>query len=141
MNFKYKSNLYVYLIISAVIYFLYGSAKELLYTDGVPPGWLKAIYFGAAFFVLIFAYYKIARKSDKYIKENHPNLYERYYNILTTDKNNNKIKDIKRPIYIGLQTAFNTDYMGDANVKKIRQEAKLYMAALVIIIILTVTHL
>lgn len=139
MNFKYKSNLYVYLIISAFIYFLYESAK-LHYTDGV-PGWLKAIYFGAAFFVLIFAYYKIARKSDKYIKENHPNLYERYYNILTTDKNNNKIKDIKRPIYIGLQTAFNTDYMGDANVKKIRQEAKLYMAALVIIIILTVTHL
>ena len=139
MNGKYKSNLYLYLIISAFIYVLHESAK-LHYTDGV-PGWLKAVYFGAAFFVLVFAYYKIARKSDKYIKENHPNLYERYYNMLTTDKNNQKKKDIKRPIYIGLQTAFNTDYIGDANLKKIRQEAKLYMAALIIIILLTVTHL
>ena len=61
--------------------------------------------------------------------------------MLTTDKNNQKKKDIKRPIYIGLQTALNTDYIGDANLKKIRQEAKLYMAALIIIILLTVTHL
>lgn len=133
---KYKSNLIVYLIISAVIYVIFNTYKEVTLGSGEPLNpWLKGIYFFAALMVMVVAYYTIAKKGDSYIKNYHPDLYDRYYNILVTGQ-----KEMKRPIFIGLQTMLNNDYGDDYNLKAIRKEAKLYVCALAIIFILTLMN-
>ena len=131
---KYKSNLYVYLIICGVLYVVYNTAKGNLPAQDI-AGWFRGIYFFLSLITMAVAYWKIAKKSDAYIKENHHDLYDRYYNMLVTGQ-----KEMKRPIYIGLQTMFNTDYKSDPNLKTIRKEAKLYAASLAIVFILSIIN-
>lgn len=131
---RYKSNLYIYLIICGVIYVVYSTFKGNLEAQYL-SGWFKGIYFFLSLIVMVIAYMNIAKKSDAYIKENHPDLYDRFYNVLITGT-----KQPKRPVYIGLQSMFNTDYLGDPNLKTIRKEAKLYAAALAIVFILTLIN-
>lgn len=134
MNTKYKSHLYVYLIICGVIYVIYSTFKGNLDAQAL-SGWFRGIYFFVSLIIMVIAYFDIAKKGDAYIKKYHNDLYDRYYNILVTGK-----KEIKRPIFIGMQTMFNTDYQNDYNLKAIRKEAKLYVAALVIIFIITLMN-
>ena len=129
---KYKSNLIVYLVISGVIYILFNTYKTVADQNGyLKSPWICGVYFFAALMVMVVAYYRIARKGDAYIKKYHHDLYDRFYNVLVTGK-----KEIKRPLFIGLQTMTNTDYEDDYNLKAIRKEAKLYICSLAIIIIL-----
>ena len=134
MNTKYKSHLYIYLIICGVLYVVFSSIKGGLSAAYI-QGWVKGLYFFWSLIVMVIAYFDIAKKDDKYIKAYHHDLYDRYYNVLVTGK-----KEIKRPIFIGLQTMFNTDYENDANLKAIRKEAKLYVSALVIIFLITLMN-
>lgn len=134
MEHRYKSHLYVYLIICGVLYIVYSSLKGNA-DASVLQGWVKGTYFFLSLMTMVVAYFDIAKKGDKYIKTHHPDLYDRYYNVLVTGK-----KEIKRPIFIGLQTMTNTDYQNDVNLKTIRKEAKLYICALAIIFILTITQ-
>ncbi len=130
---KYKSNLIVYLVISGIIYVIYNTYKTVAEQNGyLKSPWISGTYFFVSLMVMVVAYYRIARKGDNYIKEYHHDLYDRFYNVLVTGK-----KDLKRPIFIGLQTMTNTDYEDDYNLKTIRKEAKLYVCALAIIVILT----
>ena len=131
---KYKSNLYIYLIVCGVLYVLYSTFKGNA-SAAILSGWFKGIYFFLSLITMVVAYWKIAKKSDQYIKENHRDLYDRYYNVLVTGE-----KDVKRPVYIGLQSMFNTDYQNDPNLKTIRKEAKLYAASLAIVFILTIMN-
>ncbi len=131
---KYKSNLYIYLLICGILYVAYSTLKGGLEAKYI-QGWVRGIYFFLSLIVMVVAYMKLARKSDAYIKEHHPDLYDRYYNVLITGT-----KQPKRPVYIGLQSMFNTDYMGDPNLKTIRKEAKLYAASLAIVFILTLIN-
>lgn len=134
MEKKYKSHLYVYLIICALLYMTYSTLKGGA-SAAVLNSWVKALYFFLSLMTMVVAYYDIARRGDAYIKEYHHDLYDRYYNVLTTGT-----KEVKRPIFIGLQTLFNTDYENDYNLKAIRKEAKLYISALLIILIITIMN-
>ncbi len=131
---RYKSKLYIYLIICGALYVIYSTFKGNLEAQYL-SGWFRGIYFFLSLITMVVAYVRIAKKSDAYIKENHRDLYDRYYNVLVTGT-----KEVKRPIYIGLQTMFNTDYQNDPNLKAIRKEAKLYAAALAIVFILTLIN-
>lgn len=133
---KYKSSLIFYLVISAVIYVIFNTYREVTLgaSEAMNP-WIKGVYFFVALMVMVVAYYKIAKKGDTYIKQYHPDLFDRYYNILVTGQ-----KEVKRPIFIGLQTLLNTDYSDDYNLRAIRKEAKLYVCALAIIFILTLIN-
>lgn len=130
---KYKSNLIVYLVISGIIYVIFNTYKTVADQNGyLKSPWICGVYFFVALMVMVVAYYRIAKKGDEYIKKYHHDLYDRFYNVLVTGK-----KEIKRPLFIGLQTMTNTDYEDDYNLKAIRKEAKLYACALAIIFILT----
>ena len=131
METRYKSHLYVYLIICGALYVVFSTLRS----GGDLQGWFKGVYFFLSLMVMVFAYFNIAKKGDKYITTYHHDLYDRYYNVLVTGK-----KEVKRPIFIGLQTLFNTDYENDPNLKAIRKEAKLYICALIIIFILTLMN-
>lgn len=134
METKYKSHLYIYLLICGALYVVYSTLKG----NGdasILQGWFKGVYFFLSLITMVVAYFDIAKKGDNYIKTYHPDLYDRYYNVLVTGK-----KELKRPIFIGLQTMTNTDYNNDYNLKAIRKEAKLYICALAIIFILTLTQ-
>lgn len=130
---RYKSKLPVYLVICGLLYIVFNSFKAVI-TVNYPlySPWIRGLYFFASLMVMVIAYYKIARRGDNYIKQFHNDLYDRYYNVLVTGK-----KEVKRPIFIGLQTMMNTDYENDVNLKTIRKEAKLYACSLAIIVILT----
>lgn len=130
---RYKSKLTVYLVICGLLYVAFNTFKAVINNNPLYAPWIKGLYFFASLMVMVFAYYRIARRGDNYIKQYHPDLYDRYYNVLVTGK-----KELKRPIFIGLQTMMNTDYENDVNLKTIRKEAKLYVCALAIIIILSI---
>lgn len=94
MNTKYKSHLYIYLIICGVLYVVFSSIKGGLSAAYI-QGWVKGLYFFWSLIVMVIAYFDIAKKGDKYIKAYHHDLYDRYYNVLVTGK-----KEIKRPILL-----------------------------------------
>lgn len=129
---RYKSKLVVYLVICGLLYVVFNTFKAIINNNPLYAPWIKGIYFFASLMVMVVAYYKIARRGDNYIKQYHSDLYDRYYNVLVTGK-----KEVKRPIFIGLQTMMNTDYENDVNLKTIRKEAKLYICSLAIIAILS----
>ena len=75
MNTKYKSHLYIYLIICGVLYVVFSSIKGGL-SAAYLQGWVKGLYFFWSLIVMVIAYFALAKKGDKYIKAYHHYLYD-----------------------------------------------------------------
>ena len=70
METRYKSHLYVYLIICGALYVVFSTLRS----GGDLQGWFKGVYFFLSLMVMVFAYFDIAKKGDKYIKTYHHDL-------------------------------------------------------------------
>lgn len=71
METRYKSHLYVYLIICGALYVVFSTLRS----GGDLQGWFKGVYFFLSLMVMVFAYFNIAKKGDKYIKTYHHEPY------------------------------------------------------------------